>query len=106
MYIIHIRDLVMDDPYPMYQNITELIEADGEAEQLFLEQVVADQYPSQHFHAIDWKSNDVIDLDIVDYIGQKAFNLFEKVILNTPEDEKISYEKANSWFIACVKAKR
>lgn len=102
MYYVHIKDLVVDDPYPMYQNITELIEADGEAEQLFLEQTVAEQYPSQHFQAIDWKSDEVIDLDITDYVGQDAYDLFEKTMMHIDESETFSYTKVESYYRACL----
>ena len=85
-----------------YRTESELIEADGEAEQLFLEQVVADQYPSQYFQAIDWKSNDVIDLDIADYINQNTYDLFEGAIMHIDESETFSYTKAESYYRACL----
>lgn len=85
-----------------YRTESELIEAEGEAEQLFLEQVVAEQYPSQYFHAIDWKSNEVIDLDIADYINQNTYDLYEKTMMHIDENETFSYTKAESYFYACL----
>ena len=102
MYYVHIKDMVMDDPYPMYQEFTELIEADGEAQDLFLEQTVADQCPSQYFTAIDWVSAETIDLNIVDYINQNTYDLFESCFMQLDEDEEVSYTKAHSMLIACI----
>ena len=96
----------MDDPYPMYQMISELIEADGEAEELFLDECVANGYAEQCFTAIDYVSDEDIQLDITDYIGQKAFDRFDKALMHLDEDEELSYTKANSWYIASIKAKR
>ena len=85
-----------------YRTESELIEADGEAEQLFLEQVVAEQYPSQYFTAIDWKTEEVIDLDIADYINQNTYDLFESCIMGIDESETFSYTKAHSFYMAAL----
>ena len=107
MYYVHTKDLVMDDPYPMYQMISELIEADGEAEDFFLQEVADDGYVKQCFTVIDDVSGDDIELDITDYMGNKAFNTFEKLINNYTEEEgELSLTKVNSWYLACLKAKR
>ena len=94
--------MVMDDPYPMYQSMSELIEADGEAEELFLKQTVDEQYPSQYFQTIDWKSDETIDLDIADYINQNTYDLFEGAIMHIDESETFSYTKAESYYRACL----
>lgn len=106
MYIAHIKELVVSDPYPMYKTESELIEAVGEAEEFFLDNIVEDQYPSQYFRTIDDVSGDVITLDIADYIGQKTFNLFEQCIFNLTEDEEITYTKAHSFFMACNRKRK
>jgi len=90
---------------PYYE--TDLIVADGEAEAIFLEDVVNKGYVEQCFMAIDDISQDTIDLEITMFIKEKAYNSFEKLINNyTEEDGDLTYTKANSWFIACGKAKR
>ena len=100
MYYVHIKDKVTDDPFPMYQNITELIEADGEAEAIFLEETVADQFPSRYFYTTDWKSNEQIELDITNYISKYTFDTFENCIYNL--DDEFSYTKAHSFYMACL----
>jgi hypothetical protein len=102
MYYTHVKDMVTDDPYPMYQTISELIEADGEAEELWMQEVVDNQYPTRYFTAIDWVSEDNIDLDITDYIGEKVYTSFESVIYNMDEGEEFSHTKADSFLKACI----
>ena len=85
---------------------TDLIEAEGEAENLFLEEVTRNQYVEQNFTAIDEVSEYEIGLDIVDYIGQKAYNTFESIANNTEEYADLSYTKLDSWYKACKVAKR
>jgi len=107
MFYVHTKDLVTDDPFPMYQTYSELIEADGEAEKIFLDEVVNNGYAERYFNVTDDVSEDMIELDITFYIGDKAWTAFEKTINNYTEDEgDLTYTKANSWFIACGKAKR
>ena len=107
MYYTHIRDLVTDDPFPMYQTVSELIEADGEAEDLFLQETVNNGYVNRFVYVIDEKSRELIKLNITDYIGDKAFQRFESVINNYTEDEgELSRTKVESWYLACLKAKR
>ena len=107
MYYTHIRDLVTDDPFPMYQTVSELIEADGEAEDLFLQETVNNGYVNRFVYVIDEKSRELIKLNITDYIGDKAFQRFESVINNyTEEDGELSRTKIESWYLACLKAKR
>ena len=107
MYYTHIRDLVTDDPFPMYQTVSELIEADGEAEELFLQETTENGYAERYFFAMDDVSQDEIELDITNYISVKAFQRFESVINNYTEDEgELSRTKVESWYLACLKAKR
>ena len=107
MYYTHIRDLVTDDPFPMYQTVSELIEADGEAEDLFLQETVNNGYVNRFVYVIDEKSRELIKLNITDYIGDKAFQRFESVINNYTEDDgELSRTKIESWYLACLKAKR
>ena len=90
---------------PYYE--TDLIVADGEAEAIYLDEVVRNGYAERCFMAIDDVSQDTIDLEITMFIKEKAYNIFEKLINNyTEEDGDLTYTKANSWFIACGKAKR
>jgi len=103
MYYVHTKYKTMEgEPHLGYQIESDLIEADGEAEELFLNQTVRDQCPSQNFIAIDWVSGDDIELDIAGYIGQGTYDLFEKCIYNTPEDKVLSYIKAESYYKACI----
>ena len=102
MYYVHTKELLVDDPFPMYENQSELIEADGEAEELFLNRTVDDQYPSQTFIAIDWVSGDDIELDIADYIGQDTYDMYESIFYNMDESETFSYTKADSFLQACI----
>lgn len=106
MYYVHTKDLVVDDPYPMYQNISELIEADGEAEELFLQECQYNGYAERCFTAIDYVSDEDIQLDITDYIGEKSFKVFEKCLENTDEEEELSMAKLNSWYIAATMRRR
>ena len=101
MYYVHTKELIVDDPYPMYENQSELIEADGEAEEAWMQVVVDDQYPTRNFSVIDWKSDEQIDLDIADYLGEKTYNLFEQCIFNLGEED-FSEVKANSFLQACI----
>lgn len=97
----------MDDPYPMYQTYSELIEADGEAEEMFLEKTVDEGYAERYFFALDDISQDEIELDITDYMGNKAWATFEKAVNNYTEEEgELTYPKIDSWYRACIKAKR
>ena len=102
MYVETWKEMVMDDPYPMYQSMSELIEADGEAEELFLQETVDNQYPSRYFTAIDWVSEYDIQLDITNYISKSTFELYENVFMNVDENEEVSLDKANSFLQACI----
>jgi hypothetical protein len=102
MYYTHTKYMVTDDPYPMYQTISELIEADGEAEELWLNEVVDNQCPTRYFTAVDWVSEEDIDLDITNYIGENTYTDFEQIIYNMDEDETFSYTKADSFLKACI----
>jgi hypothetical protein len=102
MYYTHTKELIVDDPYPMYQTMSELIEADGEAEELWMQEVVDNQFPTRYFTAIDWVSEDDIDLDITNYIGEKVYTSFENVIYNMDEGEEFSHTKADSFLKACI----
>lgn len=90
---------------PCYRTESELIEADGEAEELFLQQCVDNQEVNQMFTAIDDYSEEQIELDITDYIGQKAFVLFDKCVTGMDEGVHISYTRMHSMYMACVRAK-
>jgi len=82
---------------------TDLIEAEGEAFDLFLTQCEQDGYASREFVAIDYVTEDDIQLDIVDYIGEDKFKVFEKTLENfTEEDGELTRTKIDSWFIACT----
>ena len=102
MYMVQYRDKVVDDPFPMYEEYLELIEADGESEEIWLDMVVFDQYPSRYFKAVDTVSECEIQLDITDYISKKTFEMFSDCIYNIDETETFSYTKANSFLMACV----
>lgn len=103
MYYVRTKYPTMSgEPHLGYQVEEDLIEADGEAEVLFLMKVVYDQCPSQYFTAIDWVSDETIDLDIADYIGQNTYNLFESCFMQLDEDYEVSYTKAESMYLACI----
>lgn len=106
MHFIHIKDLVTNDPFPMYQTVSELIEADGEAEDLFLQNTVDNGYVEKIFFTPDDVSSEMIEIDITDYICDKKFELFESVIMNSDERENLSATKIESYYMACVKVKR
>lgn len=106
MYIKEFRDMVVDDPYPMYQVERELIEADGEAEAIWKDEVIYLCYAEKHFYAIDDHSNEKIELDITDYIGDKVFDRFSSVLMHLEEEEVLSSAKFDSWYLACLNAKR
>ena len=90
---------------PCYRTESELIETDGEAEELFLQQCVEHQEVDQMFTTIDDYSEEQIELDITDYIGQKAFDLFDKCVTGMEEGVYISHTRMNSMYQACVRAK-
>jgi len=103
MYYTHTRYKVMEgEPHLGYITESELIEADGEAEALWLTEVVDNQCPSRYFSAIDWVSEDQIHLDITDYIGEKNYTSFEGIIYNMDEDESFSMVRADSMLKACI----
>lgn len=86
---------------------TDLIEAEGEAQELFLDQCEQYGYADRMFVAIDDISAWDIQLDIVDYIGQEKFNRFEKTLENYTEDDgELTRTKIDSWFKACMEVKR
>jgi hypothetical protein len=103
MYIIEYKDMVVDDPYPMYQIETELIEAEGEAQDEWVNITADNGYPDRSFTMIDDISEEDIELDIVDYIGHKAYDLIDSIVLNMGEDEELTYTKLNSWLIASIR---
>jgi hypothetical protein len=90
------------EPHLGYITESELIEADGEAEELWLDEVVDKQDPTRYFTAIDWVSEDDIQLDITHYIGRNTYTLFENVIYNMDEGEEFSHTKADSFLKACT----
>lgn len=107
MYYTHTTYKVMSgEPHLGSIPESDLIEADGEAEDLFLQNTVDNGYVERYFTAIDDRSDMDIELDITDYIGSSTLHLFENVIDNLSEDEELSYIKANSFYLACLKAKR
>ena len=106
MYVRYYREKVTDDPRPMYQNCSELIEADGEVLDLFIIRTVREQYPTQKLIAIDWVNGDEIDLDIADYIGQGTFDTYENIFYNMDESETFSHVKADSFLKACIQNTR
>ena len=106
MYYVHTKHKTMEgEPHLGYQYESDLIEADGEAEAEWMQQVVDDQFPSQHFTVIDWKSEDEINLDITDYLGQRVYRDFEECIFNL-EEEEFSAVKADSFLKACLQHER
>jgi hypothetical protein len=103
MYYTHTKYKVMEgEPHLGYITESELIEADGEAEALWLNEVVDNQCPTRHFTAVDWVSEEDINLDITDYIGENTYILFENVIYNMDEGEEFSHTKADSFLKACI----
>ena len=101
MYYTHTKYKVMEgEPHLGYITESELIEADGEAEELWLDEVVDKQDTTRYFTAIDWVSEDDIQLDITHYIGRNTYTLFEQVIYNM--DEEFSHTKADSFLKACI----
>lgn len=102
MYYVHTKYKTMEgEPHLGYQIESDLIEADGEAEELFLQQTVDNQWPEQNFIAIDWVSEDEIYLDIADYINQNTYDLFAKIIED--QEQEFSYTKAHSYYWACIR---
>lgn len=106
MYYVTTKYKTMEgEPHLGYQYETDLIEATGEAEEAWMQAVVDDQYPTRYFSVIDWKSDEQIDLDITDYLGERVYQSFEDCIFNLGEEE-FSEVKANSYLMACVKHDR
>ena len=107
MYYIHTTYPIMrGEPHLGSVVESDRIEADGEAEAIFLDNCQHWGYAERHFTAIDDISEYDIELDIVDYIGEKAFNAFAGTFIYADEDEELSRTKINSRYIACLKANR
>jgi len=100
------KELIVSDPHKMYQYDYELIEALGEAEEIFLKSVVETKEVQRYFIAIDDCNNDEIPLDIADYIGESAYNLFDNAVSKLDKGYTLTYDKASSMYLACIKESR
>jgi len=108
MYFTHTKYQVMPgEPHLGSMVESDLIEAPGEAEDIFFDNCLANGYAEQCFTAIDDVSELDIELDITDYIGDKAFRLLESTLELLDEDEELTETKLNSRYVACtMKRKR
>ena len=64
---------------------SELIEEEGEAIEYFIDRVVSDGLAEKNFTVNDELSDEDIDIDITDYIGDETFNTFKEAIEVVPE---------------------
>lgn len=104
MYYTHTRYMVIDGE-PQLGSIveSELIEAEGEAEDEWLNITSDNGYTERYFTMIDDISDEDIELDITDYIGEKAYKLIDSIVLNMGEDVELTKTKLNSWLIASIR---
>ena len=107
MYVRYFRDKIVDDPYPMYQELSELKEEPGEAIEAWLQTIEYEQYPSERFTVQDSYNDEDIQLDIIDYICQETYDYFAEIVYRAyDEEETLSHTKLHSFFLACVQNSR